>query len=106
MTETKNNSNRSDLPPTLSVDWEAYGAMLDASDVPEGQKRELIETLWSIVTSFVDLGFGVHPVQQACGEDDIALAEGICDMLHSLNDEIVEDQTVTNPLDRDQDRSP
>ncbi|WP_037226929.1 hypothetical protein [Roseobacter sp. GAI101] len=76
MTETpKTSPKRNDLPPSLSVDWEAYGVMLDASDMPEAQKRELIQTLWSIVTAFVDLGFGVHPVQQVCGQADDPLSD-------------------------------
>ena len=54
--------------PGLKVDWELYGEYLDASDLSEAEKREFIETLWSIVVSFVDLGFGLHPTQQTCGE--------------------------------------
>jgi len=49
---------------TLSVDVDYYQRFLDDTDIPEGKKRELIETLWQIVESFVDLGFGIHPVQQ------------------------------------------
>ncbi len=49
----------------LSIDWELYGTYLEDSDLSEAQKREFIETLWSIVVSFVDLGFGIHPLQQA-----------------------------------------
>ena len=29
------------------------------------EKREFLEALWSIIVAFVDLGFGIHPVQQA-----------------------------------------
>jgi hypothetical protein len=54
--------------PGLEVDWELYGQYLEASDLSEADKREFIETLWSIVVSFVDLGFGLHPTQQTCGE--------------------------------------
>jgi hypothetical protein len=54
--------------PGLKVDWELYGEYLEASDLSEADKREFIETLWSIVVSFVDLGFGLHPTQQTCGE--------------------------------------
>jgi hypothetical protein len=43
-------------------------------DISEDDKRQMIEALWSIMVSFVDLGFGVHPVQQACGKS-ISLAE-------------------------------
>jgi hypothetical protein len=33
--------------------------------VPDEQKRELIQTIFSIVVQFVDLGFGIAPESQA-----------------------------------------
>jgi len=33
------------------------------------QRQQIIEALWSIITAFVDLGFGVHPMQEVCGKD-------------------------------------
>ena len=54
--------------PSLSIDWEFYATMLEDSDMPLEQQKELIETLWSIVVAFVDLGFDLSPVQQICGE--------------------------------------
>lgn len=60
-----------DLPlnrPSLTIDWEVYAAMLEETDMPLDQQKELIETLWSLVVMFVDLGFDLHPVQQVCGE--------------------------------------
>ena len=54
--------------PTLAIDWELYGRYLDDSDLPEADKRLLIETLWSIVVSFVDLGFRLGPVAESCGQ--------------------------------------
>ncbi|MEM5474816.1 hypothetical protein [Pacificibacter sp. AS14] len=51
-----------------------YLPFFEDEDISEDQKREMIEALWSIMVSFVDLGFGIHPVQQACGKD-ISLAE-------------------------------
>ncbi|MCF6272995.1 MAG: hypothetical protein L3J37_07365 [Rhodobacteraceae bacterium] len=51
-------------PPTLTIDWELYGKHLDESDLSNAEKRAFLETIWSIVVSFVDLGFGVHPLQQ------------------------------------------
>lgn len=56
-------------PPTLRIDWDLYGAYLENSDLTEAEQREFIQTLWTIVVSFVDLGLGIHPLQQACGED-------------------------------------
>lgn len=75
MTEDKTGKMKSEVggakkgPPTLTIDWEFYGKLLDGSGLSEPEKRELLEALWSIVVSFVDLGFGVHPVQQVTGDN-------------------------------------
>ncbi|MEM9764152.1 MAG: hypothetical protein AAF968_16865, partial [Pseudomonadota bacterium] len=55
-------------PRTLEVDVERYQHLLDDPALTDAQKQEIIEALWSIIISFVDLGFGVHPAQQACGQ--------------------------------------
>ncbi len=57
-----------DKSPALTIDYALYEQYLDASDLSEAQKREFIETLWNIIVSFVDLGFGVHPLQQAASD--------------------------------------
>jgi hypothetical protein len=58
--------------PALQLDVEYYQAFLDDEDITEEQKKELIETIWNIVVTFVDLGFGIEPVQQAieAGQND------------------------------------
>ncbi len=58
----------------LEIDVEKYQAFLDDPSLTEDQKRQLIEALWSIIVAFVDLGFGVHPMQQVieqqgCGQN-------------------------------------
>ena len=58
-----------DCVPGLSIDWELYGSYLEESDLNDDQKREFIETLWSIAVSFVDLGFGIAPVQTGCEQN-------------------------------------
>lgn len=50
---------------TLRLDVDYYQTLLDDVEIPEDKKREMIETLWQIVVSFVSLGFDVHPLQQA-----------------------------------------
>lgn len=55
--------------PTLSVDVERYQHFLDESDLTEAQKVEFLQSLWNIMMSFVELGFGVHPLQEVCGKD-------------------------------------
>lgn len=81
--------NNTDIPkrPSLSVDWEVYAAMLEDSDMPLDQQKELIETLWSIVVMFVDLGYDLKPTTQICGEDQEALEYDSTDLLSLLNKE-------------------
>lgn len=79
--------DKEDMPirPSLSVDWEVYAAMLKDSDMPLDQQQELIETLWSIVLMFVDLGYDLHPIPQTCGEDEEALNQDSTDLVSLLN---------------------
>lgn len=65
--DTENQDNKPNYP-TLSIDWDLYGQYLEESDLSDEKKRELIETIWGIMISFVDLGFGVESVQ--CAEHD------------------------------------
>ena len=61
----------SHVRPVITVDYEKYEHFLENSDLSEDQKRQFIDALWQIIVGFVDLGFGVHPVQQAqntCGK--------------------------------------
>lgn len=55
--------------PRLSVDVERYQAYLDGSNMSQAEKEEFLQALWQIIVSFVDLGFGVHPLQEVCGKD-------------------------------------
>ena len=54
--------------PTIAVDYDAYAHFLENAGLSEAEKRELLQALWSIICSFVQLGYGVHPAQQACGK--------------------------------------
>ena len=67
---TNSGSTWVEQPPSLSIDIDYYQSMLDDADIPEDKKREFVETLWSIVVQFVDLGFGIHPLQQANEAND------------------------------------
>lgn len=55
---------------TLSVDVERYDHMLENSGMTAEERRQTLEALWSIVVTFVELGYGIHPVQEACGKDE------------------------------------
>lgn len=79
--------------PSLTIDWEFYAAMLEDSDMPLDQQRELIETLWSMVVMFVDLGFDLNPVDQICGSVDDALSDDLPDLLYLWEQEHINQDT-------------
>ncbi|MAZ18484.1 MAG: hypothetical protein CL535_19430 [Ahrensia sp.] len=55
--------------PIVTVDVEKYQSFLDESDLTDEQKEEFLNAIWSIVVSFVEFGFGVHPLQEVCGQN-------------------------------------
>lgn len=57
-----------EAPRRVEIDIEKYQAYLDHSGMDDAQKAEWLNALWTIIVAFVDLGFGVHPAQQACGQ--------------------------------------
>lgn len=59
---------------SVGIDASKYEALLADARISDEDKRELIQALWSIVSSFVKLGFGVHPVQLAMRERDCGQA--------------------------------
>lgn len=61
-------STPSSAAPTLRFDWQDWLPYLEDSDIPDEQKRQWIETLWSIVIAFVDLGFDIKADAESCGE--------------------------------------
>ncbi len=61
MTDIPPEFNPETAPPRLTIDWDAYLPFFEDEDISDEHKRELIEALWSIMVSFVDLGFGYTP---------------------------------------------
>lgn len=56
--------------PTLTIDMDRYQNYLDTLDMGSAQKQAYLEAIWMVVVSFVELGFGVHPAQEVCGQGD------------------------------------
>lgn len=50
-------------PPPLTLDPDDYREDLMEFGWSEEQENEFLETLWNICTTFVDIGFGLDPVQ-------------------------------------------
>lgn len=49
----------------LTYDAGAYRHLLPDAAMTEEEQTRFLDAMWSVVVSFVDLGFGRHPVQQA-----------------------------------------
>jgi hypothetical protein len=50
---------------TPPFDPEKYRSYLEDTELSHEQQTEYLKVLWSIMTTFVELGFGVDSVQQA-----------------------------------------
>ncbi len=73
---------------TLTLDIDYYQSFLDDADIPDDKKQELIETLWNIVVQFVDMGYGIHPLQQASNTAENGLHPSITKMIaEAVNEE-------------------
>lgn len=54
---------------SLTIDVARYQEYLDGSDLTPEQKEDFLHAVWSVVVTFVELGFGVHPLQEISGKD-------------------------------------
>lgn len=54
-----------DKPLALTFDPAEFAAHVAPLNLTDEQANELLGAIWSIMVAFVDLGFGIHPVQQA-----------------------------------------
>ncbi len=57
-----------DPKKSLKIDVSRYEEWLDDPALSEAQKEEILGSLWSIIMCFIDLGFGVSPLEEACGQ--------------------------------------
>lgn len=73
-------STGADPSNILSVDLSRFGHHLDHWDVSEYEKAEYLGLVWQIVCQFVDLGYGIHPLnaaaQQSCGQSPEIAGDG------------------------------
>jgi hypothetical protein len=73
LAETMNKVANASRHSRLEIDLDHYQSYLDDPALTPDQKEEILGALWTIITAFVELGFGVHPVQQACGKHETTL---------------------------------
>ncbi|OWU68771.1 hypothetical protein [Phaeobacter sp. 22II1-1F12B] len=98
MSDENEKPDKSIAMPTLTVDWEAYGHFLEESNLSDEAKRDFIETIWSIVVGFVDLGFAVRSPEEGCGQQATPNAEKGSDVVQSLADQWVKATKPDNKM--------
>lgn len=54
-----------DTRPRVEIDLSVYAPLLEDDAISDEDKRTLLNALWSMILSFAQIGWGVHPVQQA-----------------------------------------
>lgn len=48
----------------LEFDVEKYNAYVAEMNLTKEEEEQLLKALWDIMMAFVDMGFGIHPVQE------------------------------------------
>jgi hypothetical protein len=59
----------------LEVNIEEYEALLLDPRLDAEQRAAFLAALWSVIVTFIDLGYRVHPVEQAI--DDLHIGEDV-----------------------------
>ena len=86
--------------PRVEIDVQKYQHYLDDCDLSEVQKAQFLEALWSIIATFIDLGYGIHPIQEVCGKPDKLSDEwsaGPSDALNCDPTKKQDQQTIRHP---------
>jgi hypothetical protein len=52
------------VPPALELNLDDYRAEIDELEITDEQAEQLLGTLWSIMSAFVELGFNVNICEQ------------------------------------------
>lgn len=82
----------------FEVDVERYQSYLDDPALSESERVQIITALWTIISGFVELGFDIHPIQQACGKVEKSLEQGgFSDSTDVQSDQRMNDENIDAP---------
>ena len=86
MSEVSPSNDRPASPGVLTIDWDYYKSLLEGEDISDEEAQAFLEALWPIIVGFVDLGFGIHPLQlihSDAGGDPIELESDLSPVVTS-----------------------
>lgn len=55
------------MKTSAEPDYDRYAPYITDLDLSPAEQRELLGVVWSIMTAFADMGFGIEPTQLICG---------------------------------------
>ncbi|MEP2640063.1 MULTISPECIES: hypothetical protein [Alphaproteobacteria] len=55
--------------PSIHLNWQDWLPYFEASTASEAEKQQVIETVWSIVMVFIDLGWDIDTGEKTSGKD-------------------------------------
>lgn len=96
---------RKHRPRILHVDVDRFQHHLDNTDLTDAEKAEYLHIIWSTLLEFMDLGYGVHPLQQSCGQDvenasdSPAAAHDLVSLANQSNQNPNQKKTGKNPAE-------
>jgi hypothetical protein len=97
MKETKDSGlDCNHAAPALAFDPEKYCAYLADFNLTPTQQTEFLEAVWAILVAFVDIGFRIHPVQQA-----VHLTRGGENMAPDLGAVLASTEAFTKTMSKD-----
>lgn len=68
-------ANSASGKPSLKIDLREFLHHLEEMDGTEEEKLQLLGIIADVMVPFVEMGFGIHPIQQSCGQDFESAAE-------------------------------
>lgn len=86
----------------MPFDPDRYHTHLDAFELTEAQSLDLIRTVHSIMESFVDTAFGVHPVQTCLALQKQTISKSPSEIV-SLSHENIKEEFQTAASSRQKD---
>lgn len=89
-------TNKAPQGGTLEFKAEDYSHHLGELDLTEDQQKELLQTLWNIMSIFVDIGWGVDTVQMILPD---LFNEELSDKLAPDSEKLLESISTQKPQD-------
>jgi len=66
MIDEREEDHAAGAPPRFDLD--TYAELLGDTEIGQEQAQAFLETLWTVMAMFVDMGFDLNPDQEICGQ--------------------------------------